>query len=103
MKYFIRVGKGTGKEFKQEVEAEPLVIPEFEKIQLFIFEDKHQDGLWNISEVITGFALVQLEQCTITKDVAIMITTLKMQVKGLQWMMDNIKKYKPVAELPEVN
>jgi hypothetical protein len=101
VKYFIRVGVGTDKELKQGVEAEPLVIPGFEQIQLFIFNSRL--GEWNISEAKTGYAIVHILQDVPTKKRAVEIATQKMQDKGLQWMLDNIKKYKPVAELPEAN
>ena len=101
MKYFIRVGAGTGKEFKQEVDAEPLIIPGFEQIQLFIFNDGYEKvNAWNVSEVITGYALVDYLTGITTKDKVIKIATQRMQAKGLQWMLDYIKLYKPVAELP---
>ena len=108
MKYLIRIEqrKPSGDIFatySKTVEGEPVVIPGFEQIKLFTFNDRDDDtgDAWNVSEEITGYAIVDACDCMSTKESAIELSSKKLNKKGLQWILDNIKKYKPVAKYPE--
>jgi hypothetical protein len=103
MKYLIRCAHlENGKYYSKEVEAKPLIIPGFEQVQLFVFNDGSEGySTWNVSEVTTGLAIIRDGDCICTKKGAIARATKKLQNNGLQVVLDAIASCTPVKDLPK--
>jgi hypothetical protein len=99
LKYLIKLELGK-KEFSEEVEGEEVVIPGFEQIKLFAHLDCGFYHAWGITEAITGLSIAHPSNGKATKEEAVKLATGKLIEKGVDYVLVNIKKYKPVAEFP---
>lgn len=102
--------KGENREMKykiaicyaREVDGEPIVIPGFEEITMFIHQEyEEEDNIYyKISEVKTGLSMVHYDDHATSKEEAISILKEKLNKVGLKQILETISKANLVEDLP---
>ena len=105
MEYLIHTRSHNGyklESYSLKVDGEPVIIPKFERVDLFAFLDDIGFGeYWNISEKITGRSMVSPNDLCETKEEAIKLVTKILNNKGLGIMLKAIDYHEKVKDLPE--
>jgi hypothetical protein len=104
MEYLIHFYSYNGyklESYSLKVDGEPVIIPKFERIDLFAFlGDMGEGEYWNISEKITGRSMVSPNDLCKTKEEAIKLVTKKLNKKGLNKILKTIESCEKVKDLP---